>query len=320
MTQDDSFSMDPLHDEIFGWLNNQFKDEKDILKMLRSLQEGKATTSSLNGPNKASLISVLLAMTDVAKKANADCRSLTRKLELLQVQQVPQALPEPKENTESEQESGAALLGKVADKSPGDDPAKWKTQGRSNRIQKSKKDGVPVCKAYFKPNFGGAACGCDRAHPTVCQSCSEKRDHKCRLWHVAPKPNSGPVAENRPRGKVTSSSNPKDKSNHVNHSNLRLKFEVSEKLRYKAELQASQLRASQKGRISYSQVTARPKGAQSLPTLTPDASALPGGEAMPEARFLNALEKMAESITINLEEKMSQQFAVLSQALQASQS
>ena len=190
---------------------------------------------------------------------------------------------------------------------------------------KKRKVGKPVCKAYFKPDFNGTACtraDCDRDHPTVCQSCTEKRDRKCQRWHILIKTKSSSASENRPRGKKPSSFNPKVRNSgdsninsDINHSNLRLKLEVSEKLRYKAELQAIKLRASQQGKISYSQVASRQRGALSPPISTPVASSLPGVEAMPKARFLDVLEKMAD-----LEKRVGQEFKELTQALWASQS
>jgi endonuclease/exonuclease/phosphatase (EEP) superfamily protein YafD len=151
-------------------------------------------------------------------------------------------------STKSLKEELAVLVGtnqsEVVDKAPQDtqvpeeegedDGASW------SKVTTNKKK--RVCRSTYK----GVECGvvsCDFAHPTICMACKERRDPKCKLWHVAPaKPKPKSTASKSSalgkgsRGKVPfSSSNPKGNHN-KDYSGLKRKLAVSETQCLRAEL------------------------------------------------------------------------------------
>jgi hypothetical protein len=183
-----------------------------------------------------------------------------------------------------------------------------------------------VCRSTYK----GVECDmvvCDFDHPTICTACmagKERRDPKCKLWHVAPaKPKSKSTATKSTtskstaskstalgkgsRGKVPfSSSNPKGNQN-KDYSGLKRKLAVSETQCLRAELalikaQRSNLAPSRRKYSSVvSPLTRLPAPTQAVST---PASSTPD--------VVQILAQMAQQ-----SQQMSQQFAALAARLQA---
>jgi hypothetical protein len=207
----------------------------------------------------------------------------------------------------------------VVPKSGGeDDGTSW-----SKVTSKKKKR---VCRSTYK----GVECDmvvCDFDHPTICTACTagkERRDPKCKLWHVAPaKPKSKSTATKSTaskstaskssalgkgsRGKVPfSSSNPKGNQN-KDYSGLKHKLAVSETQCLRAELALIKAQRSNPApsRQKYSSVvsplTRLPAPTQAVST---PASSTPD--------VVQILAQMAQQ-----SQQMSQQFAALAARLQA---
>jgi hypothetical protein len=187
--------------------------------------------------------------------------------------------------------------------------------GWSKVITKKKR----VCRSTYK----GVECvmvSCDFDHPTICMACmagKERRDPKCKLWHVAPAKSKSTASKSTAskssalgkgsRGKVPfSSSNPKGNHN-KDYSGLKRKLAVSETQCLRAELALIKAQRSNPApsRQKYSSVVS-PLSRLPAPTQAVSAPA----SSSPDV--VQILAQMAQQ-----SQQMSQQFAALAARLQA---